>query len=246
MFHAKLEAKTWKKIIHALSGIIEEVNILVTPEGIQFTAMDPSHISMVDFHMGKEHFEEFNGEAETTLGLDIDEQRKVINRSKPGDLLTIDADQSTIKLTLQDKERDIVRKFSLPLIDVITGEKYKVPHLDSTAKIRLPSYVFDDAIKDAYLLSDNVMLQAIPHIFLVTAEGDSGKFTTEIKDWLEYEVTEQCKSIFNLSYLTDVAKTIEDEVTINLGNDMPMKIEFTLDNAKIIFILAPRVEKDGE
>jgi proliferating cell nuclear antigen len=244
MFRAKLEAKTWKKIINALANIIEEVSIEVTPEGVQFTAMDPSHISMVDFSMGKEHFEEYEITEGMALGLDIDENRKIINRSKPDDVLTLEADENRLTLTFQQRDGETVRRFGLPLIDVIGGEKYKVPHLDTTAKIRLPSYVFDDGIKDAYIISDNVTFRAEPDVFQVKAEGDSGSIETEIKEWLEYEVTEQSQSTYNLSYLTDIAKSVEDEVTIDLGNDMPLKLVFTLDGAEILFILAPRVERE--
>jgi proliferating cell nuclear antigen len=244
MFRAKLEAKTWKKIINALASIIEEVSIEATPEGIKFTAMDPSHISMVDFHMGKEHFEEYEVTEETSLGLDVDENRKIINRSRPDDALTVEANETRMTLTFQRADGETVRRFELPLIDVIGGEKYKVPHLDTTVKIRLPSFVFDDAIKDAYIIADNVTFKADPDVFVVKAEGDSGSIQTEIKEWLEYEVAEPTLSTYNLSYLTDVAKSVEDEVTLDLGNDMPLKIAFTLDGAEILFILAPRVERE--
>ncbi|MBU7031572.1 MAG: proliferating cell nuclear antigen (pcna) [Theionarchaea archaeon] len=244
MFRAKLEAKTWKKIINAIASIIEEVSIDVTSEGIKFTAMDPSHISMVDFHMGKEHFEEYELTEETSLGLDIDENRKIINRSKPDDILTLEADETKITLTFQQRDGETVRRFGIPLIDVIGGEKYKVPHLDTTSMIRLPSYVFDDAIKDAYIISDNVTFIAQPALFRVKAEGDTGSIETEIREWVEYDVKEESTSTFNLSYLTDVAKSVENEITLNLGNDMPLKLAFTLDNAEILFILAPRVERE--
>ncbi len=244
MFRAKLEAKTWKKIVNALASIIEEVNLEVTPEGIQFTAMDPSHISMVDFRMGKEHFEEYELTEEVKLGLDVDENRKIINRSKPDDLLTMEATQNRITLTLQQKDGGTVRRFGLPLIDVMGGEKYKIPHLDTTARARLPSYLFDDAIKDAYIISDNVTFRAEPDVLLMKAEGDSGSIETEIKEWLEYEVKEKSQSTYNLSYLTDIAKSVEDEITMDLGNDMPLKLSFTLDGAEFMFILAPRVERE--
>lgn len=244
MFRTKLEAKTWKKIINALASIIEEVSLDVGPEGIQFTAMDPSHISMVDFHMGKEHFEEYEVTEEMKLGLDVDENRKIINRSKPDDILTIEADPSRITLTLQQRDGGTVRRFGLPLIDVMGGEKYKLPHLDTAVRVRIPSYLFDDAIKDASIISDNITFRAQPEVFLVKAEGDSGSIETEIKEWLEYEVREEIQSTFNLSYLTDIAKSLEDEVTIDLGNDMPLKLSFTLDGAEFQFILAPRVERE--
>lgn len=244
MFRAKLEAKTWKKIINALASIIEEVSIEATPDDIEFTAMDPSHISMVDFHMGKEHFEEYEVTEEMSLGIDVDENRKIINRSKPDDILTMVADENRLKLTFQRSDGENVRRFEVPLIDVIGGEKYKVPQLDTSVMIRLPSYVFDDSIKDAYIIADNVTFHAKPDVFLVKAEGDTGSIETEIKEWLEYEVEDDVQSTYNLSYLTDVAKSVEDEVTLNMGNDMPLKLSFTLDGADILFILAPRVERE--
>jgi len=245
MFTAKLEAKTWKKIIHALYGIIDEAAIRVTKEGLKFIAMDPSHISMVDFCMAKEHFDEYVVTEEISLGLDIDETRKIINRSKPDDILTVKTDENRITFTFKQRDAETVRRFGLPLIDIIgSDEILKIPTLETTATIKLPAFVLNDCIKDANIFSDNIILRAEENIFLTRAEGDSGKAITEIKEWLEYSVQEKAQSAFNLSYLTDIAKSIEDEVTIDLGNKMPLKLTFTLDNAEFMFILAPRVEKE--
>lgn len=246
MFTAKLEAKTWKKIINALVAIIDKASIEVTKEGLKFTAMDPSHICMVDFSMEKEQFEEYEiKEAENlTMGIDVGEMRKLINRSKPDETLTLIADEAQITMKLQQKDSETVRRFRIPQIDVLGDEKYVVPHLDTTAQVRFPSYMFDDAIKDVHLVSDNVTFHCTESIFIVSGEGDSGSVLTEIKEWLEYDVREECKCSFNLSYLTDLSKTIEDEVILDLGTDMPMKISFVLGGAEFQFILAPQVERE--
>ncbi len=246
VFTAKLEAKTWKKIINALVAIIDKASIEVTKEGLKFTAMDPSHICMVDFSMEKEQFEEYEiKEAENlTMGIDVGEMRKLINRSKPDETLTLIADEAQITMKLQQKDSETVRRFRIPQIDVLGDEKYVVPHLDTTAQVRLPSYMFDDAIKDVYLVSNNVTFHCTRPIFIVSGEGDSGSVQTEIKEWLEYDVREECKCSFNLSYLTDLSKTIEDEVILDLGTDMPMKISFVLGGAEFQFVLAPRVERE--
>ncbi|KYK38507.1 MAG: hypothetical protein AYK18_07105 [Theionarchaea archaeon DG-70] len=245
MFTAKLEAKTWKEIINALSTVIDEVSIEVTQEGIQFTTMDPSHICMVDFSMKSEHFEEYSVTGENvTLGIDVDEMRKAINRSKPGDTLEIIADQASITLKFTQKDSESLRRLKLQQIDVAFTEKYKVPHIDTLGEVKLPAYVFEDALKDIHLFADVITFVSEPNIFIIQGEGDSGSAFSEIREWIAYEVKEPCKCTYNLSYLFDISKISIDEVTIKLGNDVPIHISFTLRNAKFLYILAPRVEKE--
>ena len=143
MFTATLPAKSFKKIIRCISTVITEADFKVTREGIKFTTMDPSHISMIDFHMAKEHFEEYflDGEldGETSLGMDIE----------------------------------------------------------------------------------------------------------EIRELLKYEVTEKCKARFGVSYLKDLCKFFSDSVEIRIGTDMPIQIDFILENADFTFIQAPKVEREA-
>lgn len=252
MFTATLPAHSFKKIIQCLSSVVIEADLKVTQEGIKFTTMDPSHISMIDFHMGKERFEEYFLDGETSLGLDIDEIRKVMNRSSVEEFLTLKADPSDNRLTLEFKKRDSnrVRRFNLVIIDVIgneneKGEKYKVPALDHTAHIEIPAYVLDDAIKDCNLISDDIVFEANPPLLLISTQGDSRTTLTEVRELIKYEVKEKCKSSFSTSFLSDMCKFFNDSVKLSLGTDMPIRIDSILENANFIFIQAPRVEREA-
>jgi len=245
VFTAKLEAKTWKKIINATAAVIEEVSIEVKPDGLEFTAMDPSHISMLYCFMPKGSFTEYSiTEKHFTLGIDVDEVRKIMNRSKPDEILTMKASEDKIILEFSKTDEESVRRFSFSQIDVQLGEKYVVPHLETTSTIRLPAYMFDDAIKDVRLMSNVITFESDPDVFSVSGDGDSGDILIEIKEWLEYDVQQKSKCSFNITYLTDISKILEDEVTIELGSDIPVKLIFALGGAEFLFILAPRVDKE--
>lgn len=245
MFTAQLPAQSWKKIINALSTVIDEVSIDVTESELKFTAMDPSHICMIDFSMAKEHFEEYKVTGENvTLGIDVDEMRKAINRSKAGDTLEITADQASITLKFTQKDSESLRRLKLQQIDPAFTEKYKVPTIETSAEIKFPAYVFEDALKDIHLFADVITFVSESNIFIIKGDGDSGSALSEIKEWIAYEVKEACKCAYNLSYLFDISKISIDEVTIELGNDVPIQISFTLCNAKFLYILAPRVDKE--
>jgi len=252
MFTATLPAHSFKKIMQCISSVVMEADLKVTQEGIKFTTMDPSHISMINFHMGKEHFEEYFLDGETSLGLDIDEIRKVMNRSSADEFLTLKADPGDNRLTLEFKKRDSkrVRRFNLVIIDAIgseneKGEKYNVPTLDHTAHIEIPAYVLEDAIKDCNLISENIVFEANPPLLLIHTQGDSGTTLTEIRELLKYEVKEKCKSSFSISFLSDLCKFFDDSVKLGIGTDMPIQINFSLENANFTFIQAPRVEREA-
>jgi len=53
--------------------------------------------------------------------------------------------------------------------------------------------------------------------------------------------------MFALDYLKKMsgAKSISDNVTLRIGEDFPMRVEFTSpEDASLSFILAPRIEED--
>jgi len=244
MFEARLEAKTWKKIINAISAIVEEAPLQVTPEGIKFTAMDPSHISMIDFFLRKENFLEYRLDEKVTIGIDVEEMKKIINRSKPADEMTMETHGNKLSLTFQSREGEAVRKFSLSLIDIMGMESFKVPSLQTTASIKLSALAFDDGIKDAQVVADHITFVAREGEFIMKAEGDSGGIESTVKELISIEVSSPTEATFNLSYLTDISRAIEEIVALHLGTNMPLKLEFTLDGSEMTFVLAPRVERE--
>jgi proliferating cell nuclear antigen len=55
--------------------------------------------------------------------------------------------------------------------------------------------------------------------------------------------------MFPLDYLSDmikVARGKSDEITINLGNDYPVRLSFEMAGGyiKIVYLLAPRIESE--
>ena len=63
---------------------------------------------------------------------------------------------------------------------------------------------------------------------------------------ISFEVAEPCKSMFSIEYLKDMIKAgdIASTVVINLGNDIPVKLDFMAPGVALSFLLAPRIESE--
>jgi proliferating cell nuclear antigen len=242
MFSAKLEARLWRDIVTTVSSIIEEAPFEVKKDGITMRAMDPSHISMLDIEIPKELFDEFSCEEEISLGIDMDEMSKVMNRAKTSDILVLEADESRIHLTFIGES---TRKFGLPLIDVLE-KRSNLPDVPFTATIKAAAEIFQDGIKDASVVADHITFETKKDKFIIRAQGDMSDIKTvnEKDTMIEYDVKEEARSTFNLSYLSDIAKSLYGTVGAKLGTDVPLMLEFEIDKAHVTFILAPRIERE--
>jgi len=242
MFNAKLEARLWRDIVNTVSSIIEEAPFEVKEQGMYMRAMDPSHISMLDIEIPKEMFDEFSIDKEISLGIDMDEMRKIMYRAKPSDILVMNAEESKIHMTFIGESK---RKFGLPIIDVLE-KRSKLPEIPFTTTVKLNSDIFQDGIKDASVVADHITFEARKDSFLIKAQGDTSDIETvnEKDSMIEYDVKEDAKATFNLSYLSDISKSIYGTMVIKLGSDVPLMLEFDIDKAKVKFILAPRIERE--
>ncbi|MEA1994215.1 MAG: proliferating cell nuclear antigen (pcna) [Euryarchaeota archaeon] len=242
MFSAKLEARLWKDIVNTVNNIVEEAPFEIKEEGIYMRAMDPSHISMIDLVVPKEIFDEFSFDKEVSVGIDVNEMNKIMRRAKPSDILIFEVDESKIHLTFIGESK---RTFGIPIIDVLE-KRSKQPEIQFTVTIKADAGLFQEDIKDASVVADHVIFEAQKEKLLITAEGDMSdiKIVNKKSSMEEYNVEEEARATFNLSYLSDIAKSLYGSIVLRFGMDLPLMLEFEIDKAKVKFILAPRIERE--
>jgi len=84
----------------------------------------------------------------------------------------------------------------------------------------------------------------------LSAEGDTDTVNLKLpKDLLvELNATSKSRSLFSIDYFSNMIKPVkgEDPITIQIGNDNPIKVEFDIAEKKghVTYLLAPRIESE--
>jgi len=251
MINARMaESKVLKTCIGMMVNLIEETAFKFSPDGIRMKAMDPSHIALVDFELPAAAFVEYNVKQPTVLGINLIEMNKILSRSKAEDELILELDEKQNRLALTFKGIS-TRRLSLPLIDVRETELPE-PKLQFTAAAEVLAGVIQDGLKDAELVGDNVRFEMNEGGLVISAESDKG--TTELKlgkgdkGLVKLSVKQPSRAMFNIKYLSDMTKAVSptDVITINLGTDLPIQLDFPIAEGKgrLRFLLAPRIEAE--
>lgn len=249
MFEAKIaDPKILKNGIAAVYELIkEETAVQLSNEGIMISAMDPAQVSMVVFRLLTPAFEAYKLDREGVIGVDMERFNQVLKQVNPEDSLVIKVDDNMMKLVCKSRS---TRTFSIPLLE-ISDEAKKPPSLDFTTRVVISGEVLSQAINDAGVVSDSLILDANKDNLQILAAGDLGKVEIKLakgdEALKEFEVKQPSKSRYAVDYLAKIIKgaKLTDDVQLNFRSDYPMQIDFAVqDLVKLSFILAPRVETE--
>ncbi len=143
---------------------------------------------------------------------------------------------------------NVTRRMSLVSTEGMADTK--VPNLNLPAKVAVNVEELQRGIKASESISDHIALTATPEQFELLSEGDTDSVTLKLpKDLLvSLDCKESIKSLFPMDYFANMVRAIPSGtvVVINLGNDLPVKIEFDFagGKGKVKYLLAPRIEND--
>lgn len=247
MFKAVLaDPKLLKSSMDAISNMIDEAGMSVSDAGLRLRAMDPSHVALVDFELGKEAFDKFEVSESLVLGLDLDRLNTILKRAGGSDRISLSLDEEANSLRIKF-ENTSTRTFNLPLIEV-GEEELKVPNLNFPCVVELSPSIISEAIKDAEIINDHVTLRVDKEHLYVTAKGDLGNVEVKVskEEAVQFEAEQEARSMFSIEYLKDMIKAsdVATSVRLSLGDNIPVKMDFLAPNVKLSFLLAPRIESD--
>jgi len=191
-------------------------------------------------------FKSYDLEKDTSIGVNIADLTSVIKRVKSTEEVTLELGDGALNIEFSG---NVKRNFKIPLLDMKEGGKN--PNLDFSATVELKSPVIEDSISDAEIVSDAVILEADPDSFRIRAESENRQTETRLEkgngSLVELKAKDHVKSTFPLDYMKRMAKAakLADTVTMQIGNDYPMKLDFkVVDKLQLSFVLAPRIESE--
>ena len=245
MFQAKVKSETLKSIVDVVSTLVDEAKFNVNSKGVTLKAVDPAHVAMIDLKIEQSAFDEFEAD-ETELGIDLDKIKEVLRLSRSGDIISLSQDEDKNRLVVN--VGNVTRRMNL--VDTTGMSDPKVPNLNLPAKVALTAEELQKGIKAAESISDHIALTATEEGFEMVSEGDTDSVTLKLpKDKLvSLDCKDNVRSLFPLDYFSNMIRAIPvgTVVSMHLGNDYPVKMEFTIADGKgtVSYLLAPRIESD--
>lgn len=247
MFKARLRTEVLRELIEVIATLVPEAKLSISKDGITVKAVDPSHVAMLVLNLKREAFVEFTGE-QTEIGIDVEKFKEILRLSKPADIIDLQYEGGKNRLVVTVGK--VTRHMSV--IDPAGITDPKVPNVSPPGVAVVKMEELKQGIRGTESISDHVTLTLDPEGFTMHSEGETDRVDMRLQketDGLrKLEVKEPVRSMYPLDFFSNMVKSIttSPDVTLHVGNEYPLKIEFAVADGKgdAKFLLAPRVEED--
>ena len=232
------DPRAWRAAVEAVHTFIPEGVFHFTEEGVHLSAMDPSQIVYMEMNAPRSVFSTYRVSApDIPVPLDLSEYTKILSRVSQGDRLRMALRDVDLHVRIEGAGGRVVREFRLSLLDVKeTPVNVSVP--EGSVEVKLPARSLKDALKDAALFSNSVLLRYDGEVFVVEAKGSSGFSRTVIR--AGFEKGEERASRYSLPFLQNILRHAEpeSEVIVRFSSDAPLYISYSLSGIRLSFFLA--------
>ncbi len=256
------DAKFFKQCVDAVVNLVDEGSFEVSSEGLHLRSLDASQIALVDFKLPKTAaFSSFEVEGLRTVSLNLVDLSKILARSRPGEKLAMrleDEERNKLHLEFVSESK---RSFKLPLLDLRSAAMPREPKVQFGASVKMKAGVFQDMLKDAFLVSSHVQLQAKEDGFVLEAHGDAGDLKIESSPKHSKDLDIALKAIqdpktgkelpagpqqamYPSEYLDKMCRAAPstEPLSLEFTSSNPVRLSYKIGDAHFTYFLAPRVE----
>jgi len=260
MFECTLvQGDLFKKIIAAISDLVQDGNFMCDANHISFQGMDSSHVSLVALSLKKDGFNDYRCDRDLTLGINFASLSKVLKcmGSKDKMMIRADDDADAATFIFESPSEDKISTFELKLMD-IDSEQLGIPETQYKCVIQLSSSEFQRICRDLSAIGDTVVISATKEGVKFSVSGDigSGDMTLKHNDSTNADDDESEKTLieldepvtqtFALRYLNSFTKAtaLSKSVTISMGPDVPLVTEYKVGEFGYVrYYLAPKIDE---
>ncbi|OZJ05564.1 Proliferating cell nuclear antigen [Bifiguratus adelaidae] len=259
MLEARLpQAKLLKSLLEAIKELVVECNFDCNDSGIAVQAMDSSHVALVALLLRADGFDPYRCDRNLPLGINLTSLNKILKCAGNEDILTIKAsdDGDVLNLVFESKDSDRISEYELKLMD-IDSEHLGIPDTQYDAVVSMSSGEFQRICRDLSQISDSIVIDVTKEGIKFSASGEVGNGSVTLKQSGSVDREDEATTIelqqavsltFSLKYFQYFTKAtpLSSRVVLSMSNDVPILVEYKLDNLGYVrYYLAPKIGDDA-
>lgn len=253
LYLKSVQGSAFKSLFEVLREVLHDVNLTFNDQGMKIMTVDGSRVALVYAMLEAHSFEVYHCEGTLNLGVNLGHVHKLIKSSSNHDTITLYVKRSNTEelgIEVTQPEKRSVSRFVLKLLDVDI-EDIKIPDVDFSSIITLPSQYFARLCKDVSAISDTITITSRGLQLIISAKGDFASQETIIDQTTTQrggsDPEEEVSGSYLIKYilLFNKASSLSSTLELYLKKGWPLVSSFKVASlGELRFVLAPKVEDE--
>jgi len=246
---AEINAKPLRTVVDAIMIMNDEAKFHISPEGIKSKQVDEAHVGLVNVEMKKKLFDSYKA-SDFELGIDLNKLDNVLKLARSDDVVKLDMDDKKSKC-LWISFGFLKRRIGC--LDTAGMPDPKTPNVATNIKATLKKCDFELSLKATAQIADYFKMIAQQDFLNIETEGDTDKVDLKLENGnggplVNLSVDKKTEAMYTTDYVRNCIKPATGDMDLNIsfGQDKPIKIEYNMEDKKILFeyMVAPRIESE--
>ena len=231
----------FKKLIKALSKIVDEVGVICSESGLEFRAMNASNTAMIIAKLPAESFDTFEITGDFKFELFFDQFANAVKNFGAKEMhVTIDQQ----KIKLEGRSGSKRKTMELPQLVTSIADARKKPTLEFDFSAFIDSSELAEIISDFRNFGAYKIQVAYENDrFSVKHEDYNGNFCVELED-VDIETPGEFSSFYNVEFLKQITSLLKLGKTVKFSakSQFPLCLEIESPTCSVEYILAPMID----
>jgi proliferating cell nuclear antigen len=239
MFNIKINSKKLKDIISTVNALIIEGPLQIGPNGLLLKAIDPSQIAMLNLKVPKEMFINYECDETKTIGLNFKNLNKILSTASLNENVTLTNNDNMLNILFEGEKRK--RNYNIHLLET-EGLISKELNIDFDVVLEMEANDLKTSLNESSFISSYITFEIENKKLLINSKSEVGSLNIEIIN--DIETINKVKASYSLDYITNICKNANKNIKVYLKTDSPIKVEYNIDKAIVVYFLAPRKDDD--
>ncbi|MCW1292552.1 MAG: hypothetical protein QXX36_02425 [Candidatus Rehaiarchaeum fermentans] len=234
----------FKDILSMCSALHSDISISFLPEEMNIKIMSDDSIAFINFSAFKSFFNKYEIEKPVKISVFLDDLLKILKYAKSADRIQMKYEGERLEITILDKYKSV---FKVPLVNGDFSPSAE-PNLKFDSYIELNAGLLKELIEKGLSLDDTVGFILDKNKFIVYSKGDEKEYNVELSLGETPEISaikadKRIESKYQGEILYKIVSYLDDDKNVKLyfSSDYPLKIEYSLENANLIYLQAQRI-----
>jgi len=227
------DGSTLKPFFNALRPLIDEAKLHFNGDGLHVTAIDATNVVLIDISLSATAFEEYTLYTdEFVTEVNIGQTRHLIRRARMNsdDTLTLKVAENQLYATVERgyDNTNVVTEDAIRTLDPDSiRQELELTNLN-THEVNCGFDAFRDGVTHVTELQDDARFSFDSGDLVVSTDTDTAETSVRFEGVVPED--EEAEIILSETYLTDIFDSLKkgktDDVTVNIGNEVPIFIDF--------------------
>jgi len=236
-----IDSKLFTSVFDNMKQFSDQTKIKIHPNGLHLQSIDDANVSIIDIHLKKEYFIDYNITKDIIYDFSLTDICKILKICAKSRLIHFIFDNNILKINATTNEQDIKKTFEIN--SIITKDTFiDLQKLRSTNlhNITIDSKNLQNIFTELFIFSDDVCIELKEKslLFYTTNDTINTKYNISIDKINDTTLL----SKYSLNYLSKFKFcSLFENTTLKLNSNTPLILTNTNEFIESNFILSPKI-----